>query len=59
MVRSYKLMNTKGGTSKRFSNLIEAWKFLKKDSPDLIPRDLIKRPLVFADGYRFIRADLK
>lgn len=56
--RSYKLMNPRGSTCKRFSNLVEAFKFLKSDSPDLIPRDILRKPLKFADGYQFVRADL-
>ena len=57
--RKYKFKTPQGTTSKIFHNLVDAWRYLRKDSPDLSPRDLMgrnpSRPLLFADGYSFVR----
>lgn len=62
MKRSYKLITPHGTTAKRFSSLIDAFRYLKVDCEDLIPSDLIHRSpfnrLQFADGYSFYRADV-
>lgn len=62
MQRSYLFQTPRGTTSKRFWSLREAFSFLKPDSPDLEPRDLVGRnpgrPLLFVDGYRFFRKDV-
>lgn len=63
MRRSYKLVTPRGTTSKRFTNLVAAYRYLKRDSPDLQPSLLVGTshiaPLHFADGYRFYRSDLR
>lgn len=60
--RSYKLLTPEGMTSRRFTNLVDAWRYFRGDCPDLTPRDLVgrtrKRPLFFADGYTFYRSDI-
>lgn len=56
--RRYILKTPTGGTSRAFGNLVEAYRFLKQDSPDLTPRTLLGlwlKPLIFADGYRLVR----
>ena len=61
MVRSYRLVNARGNTSRRFWDLVEAFMFLKKDSPDLVPRDLVHthvKAVSFADGSAFFRDDV-
>lgn len=59
--RSYILLTPRGTTSRRFPNLVAAWRYFRADCPDLKPRDLLgrtqQRPLRFADDYTFYRKD--